>query len=513
MSQNINRPKAYSYVRFSTPEQLKGDSLRRQTEAATRYAALHGLDLDEALTFQDLGKSAYHGANEETGRLGEFLSGVEYGDIKPGSYLLVESLDRLSRQKPRKAVKLLERVCEAGIVVVTLDDGRIYTDEVLDDDPLALMVALLVAARAHEESAKKGKRVAEAWGRKRANAGSQPLTRLCPGWLRLRDDRSGFDLIPERAAIVRRVFDMTLDGTGQHDIAKTFNREGVPVFGRGSMWHRSYVKKLLAEPAVVGIFTPQRLERLAGKKVRIPTEPVEGYFPTAVDRETFDKVASIKSGRSATTGGGGGMANILAGLARCPACSSTMTRVNKGSSKKAGKPYLVCTRAKAGAGCEYRQVRLEYVEEAILTKASALMIELPSPEEQLQNEWQGLQATEGGIGDEMDNIISAIAASGHSIALLDRLRATEAAQDEVRKQLDEVEGRLADAISNRVQHTVARLVDATEDEQADVPLINATLRQLFEAVEVDHGTGFLNFHWKHAEVITSIMYEWPRDHI
>jgi hypothetical protein len=42
-----------------------------------------------------------------------------------------------------------------------------------------------------------------------------------------------------------------------------------------------------------------------------------------------------------------------------------------------------------------------------------------------------------------------------------------------------------------------------------VPLINATLRQLFEAVEIDYITGHLRFHWKHAEGSTSMMYQWP----
>lgn len=232
------KPKAYSYIRFSTPEQERGDSLRRQTEAAVRYAALHRLDLDDKLTFRDLGVSAFTGANEEVGRLGEFLEAVRHGDIQKGSYLLVESLDRLSRQKPRKAVKVLERICEAGITVVTLDDGRTYTEETLDEDPMSLLVALLVAARAHEESAKKGRRVADAWANKRSKAQQEgkPLSALCPGWLRLKADRSGFDVIPERAEIVRRVFDQTLDGVGQHSIAQRLNREGVPVFGRGKMW-------------------------------------------------------------------------------------------------------------------------------------------------------------------------------------------------------------------------------------------------------------------------------------
>src|SRR5262249_429406 len=49
--------KAYSYLRFSTPEQMKGDSQRRQLEAARSYALEKGLELDEELTFHDLGVS------------------------------------------------------------------------------------------------------------------------------------------------------------------------------------------------------------------------------------------------------------------------------------------------------------------------------------------------------------------------------------------------------------------------------------------------------------------------
>jgi hypothetical protein len=48
--------KAYSYIRFSTPQQKLGDSLRRQTEKAAKYAAEHGLRFDtrdDALRYAD----------------------------------------------------------------------------------------------------------------------------------------------------------------------------------------------------------------------------------------------------------------------------------------------------------------------------------------------------------------------------------------------------------------------------------------------------------------------------
>jgi DNA invertase Pin-like site-specific DNA recombinase len=108
-------PKAYSYLRFSTPEQMQGDSYRRQTAMAEDYAARHGLELDRELTFQDLGVSAYRGKNAETGRLGDFLAAAEAGLVPEGSFLLVESLDRISRQAARKALSILGDITDQGI--------------------------------------------------------------------------------------------------------------------------------------------------------------------------------------------------------------------------------------------------------------------------------------------------------------------------------------------------------------------------------------------------------------
>ena len=107
--------KAYSYTRFSTLEQAKGDSFRRQSEAVSQYVTRHGLELNNTLTIHDVGISAFRGSNAESGALGKFLEAVDKGLIEGGSYLLVESLDRISRQTTRKAVRTLEEIVERGI--------------------------------------------------------------------------------------------------------------------------------------------------------------------------------------------------------------------------------------------------------------------------------------------------------------------------------------------------------------------------------------------------------------
>lgn len=80
------KPKAYSYVRMSTDVQLKGDSLRRQTEESKRYCEENGLELVEDFKLQDIGVSAYRGKNVTQGELGRFLSLAENGMIPEGSF-------------------------------------------------------------------------------------------------------------------------------------------------------------------------------------------------------------------------------------------------------------------------------------------------------------------------------------------------------------------------------------------------------------------------------------------
>jgi DNA invertase Pin-like site-specific DNA recombinase len=169
-------PRAYSYARFSTPEQAKGDSLRRQTEAARAWAQQHGIELDTELNLTDKGISAYAGANMETGALGVFLEAVKEGVVPKGSWLLVESLDRISRQTAWDASYTMQGIVRAGVTVVDLSDGaREYNTETLSADPMALLVMVMMFSRANNESATKGMRVA---GASRTSDGSSQAMKL-----------------------------------------------------------------------------------------------------------------------------------------------------------------------------------------------------------------------------------------------------------------------------------------------------------------------------------------------
>src|SRR3954470_4641161 len=97
---------AYSYIRFSSAKQAAGDSLRRQVEGTEKVCKRHGWTLDDSLNLRDLGVSAFRGSNVREGALAAFLQAVKNRKVKPGSVLIVESLDRLSRNQVRPALQL-----------------------------------------------------------------------------------------------------------------------------------------------------------------------------------------------------------------------------------------------------------------------------------------------------------------------------------------------------------------------------------------------------------------------
>src|SRR5262245_54831061 len=118
----MSEPVAYSYVRYSHPSQMLGDSLRRQVEKTEEWCQRHKLTLDTTLNLRDLGVSAFRGRHrtDDKAALAQFLRLVERGRIAKGSYLVIENLDRLSREDERKALRLWMDILDSGINIVQL---------------------------------------------------------------------------------------------------------------------------------------------------------------------------------------------------------------------------------------------------------------------------------------------------------------------------------------------------------------------------------------------------------
>ena len=509
------KPKVYSYSRWSTPEQAKGDSNRRQAEAAAKWAERNGLELDLSLKITDEGVSAYRGGNALDGGLSRFLEACRRGLIEAGSFLLVESLDRISRMAPRKAQRLIDDIVDNGVTIVTLSDDQQYTAERLDNDPTALLIALMVAWRAHEESKTKGRRVAGAWEQKRVRVRANPrerLTKRGPSWLV--PTESWWEPHPDKAATVQRIYAMTLTGDGEHKIAATLNGEGVPVLGKGKHWHRSTVSKVLRNPAVIGTLIPGQIRYADGQRYHEKEPPIPNAFPAVISEADWLAVRALKDGRLRGARGrhaGRAAVHLLAGLAKCPACGSAMIRVNKGSTRKGGIPKLVCSAAKAKAGCRYVSVRVTEVEDAMLSDWGALFASIPADDQtgEMDAKYRELEAEIFGTEDHLGNLADTF--KTHRLATTAREMArVEAELKGLRVRLEELDERRAMADRGLIRARMGELhtlLFPEEAQELDRNALNAQLNVLFDAVVVDYSAGLLRFRWRQGGE-TTIHYAW-----
>ncbi len=310
--------KAYSYIRISTKEQRKGRGEERQLEAAQAYAAQHGLDLDDSL--RDLGKSGFHGDHVKSGALGRFLDLVATGQIPVGSYLLVENLDRLSRQTPIDAQAQFIALLQAGIKIVTLTDGQVYER---GRDFTQMIISLTIMSRGHEESARKSynsKKNADAL-RKDMLTGLPRFLPQCVAWIdqtRLPGSKDCKFTLNEHAKTVQRIFELADQGVGPLSIARLLNEANTkPLKPVSTKWWETTVIRILQNETAIG--TLQVNDTIDGKLVPLG-DPIPNYYPAAVSEELFWRVQRNRPKVARTGRKGMKYANLFQMITRCVHC-------------------------------------------------------------------------------------------------------------------------------------------------------------------------------------------------
>ncbi len=427
---------AYSYIRFSTVDQMKGDSLRRQIQLSENYAKKHNLKIDKSLKMQDLGISAFKGDNITSGALGAFLKEIEANNIQQGSYLLVESIDRISRDKVSIALELFLSILRKGIVIVTLNDEMKYEHDNLDIHEL--MISIITMSRAHNESKIKSERIQKAWENKIDNALEKPVTKWVPAWLKIQDGK--IVEIPERVALIQDIFDWVCDGLGTTLILKKINQMNIEPWGASTSvnlnldkpkntrnpkrWYASYIQRILTNRAVLGEYHPRK----KSKKTNI----IKNYYPKIIDEHTFNMVQEIRKSRDVRNGQhtgrkGENITNIFAGILRCGysqknnlannQCSekeSSVTIYSKG--RKNPSKYLQCSKSReGGVNCSkctklwrydhFEHAFLQYAKEIDVTTLLGEENERLIQIEKQQKELSSLKVDANKTNTEIDKIL------------------------------------------------------------------------------------------------------------
>lgn len=356
--------RAYSYLRISTDQQQRGAGIMRQLDASRAYADRHGYDLVDDL--RDIGVSAFRGKNVNEGALGAFIAAIDAGQIPTGSILLIESLDRLSRDNVLTAFSQFSNILTKGIDIVTLTDEQHYSGETTGQNVGQLFTSIGIMLRANEESEIKSRRIGDAWKRKQSNAATTKLTAILPAWAYLSDDRTSILLDESKAAIVRKIFQLCIDGMGIYSITRHLNENPklYPPISSARKWHDSYIAKILKNRATIGEY--QAHSRASGKREPVG-DPVANYYPPVIDENTFNLAQSKMQARFKAGRGRKGetMSNLFSSLLSCGSCNGPVLMRSKGKPPK-GFKYVRCSNSQMGANCNCPAWRYDAFEAAFL---------------------------------------------------------------------------------------------------------------------------------------------------
>jgi DNA invertase Pin-like site-specific DNA recombinase len=475
---------AFSYVRFSSKRQEQGDSHRRQTDGrAAAYCQRRGWTLSPQ-TYEDLGVSAFKGANALVGNLGEFLKAVRSGRIAPGSVLIVESLDRISRQGIDEGYDLIKTLLKADILIVTLSPEREFNKEATRSLSKGALEIQLILERAAEESERKSERIAAArkQERKRLRDKKEVVTHMLPAWIA--EEGGKTVLIPDRAAVVKRLYELAAAGYGTRAIVARMTRDGVPPIGKKTTWCRSYVVKLLRDKRVLGQHQPTCGGQRDG-------EPVEGFYPPAVSLEEWRAArAGMQQRRRFQGRVGKSQVNIFAGLMVHARDGDPYQMTSRRSHSSSGKEITARVLINsAGVQCQARAYSIPYdpFERAVLSCLNEIdpreLLGEPVTEAngaaELEKELAGVQA-------ELADAQTFMRAHGFSPTIGRRITELEAREKELQGELENISLEEAHPLGNswsEVQDLAAALDAAPDPEEARLRL-RAALRRITETISL-----------------------------
>jgi DNA invertase Pin-like site-specific DNA recombinase len=342
--------------------------LRRQLQWGEQLATRKGWTLDESLHLQDLGVSAFRGENSATEALAGFLEAIRTHKVKAGDVLLVESLDRLTREAAQEALGLFLAILKTGVEIYTCEPERHYTRA---STAWEIMEALVFMERAHNESSTKSMRGLAYWQERRKHMTGQPIHQYCPAWLKLSENKSKFVVIPQAAKAIKLIFKWAGEGLGLNPITAKLNAKGIEPIARKDIWCRSYVAKLLKDKALLGYFQPHAYK--GGQRVPVG-DAILDYFPQIItEREWYAVRHAVKERGKELGPRGVGVASLFTSLIHDARDGEKMHLIYSSSSRKNNTRMLLSWGARNG---KPGSVRLPFAYDGVERAFGATLKEL-----------------------------------------------------------------------------------------------------------------------------------------
>jgi site-specific DNA recombinase len=379
--------RAAIYVRVSSDQQTKDQTIASQVEALRERLHTDGLSLEAELTFIDDGYSGGTLVRPGLERLRDmaYAGGIDR--------LYVHAPDRLARKYAYQVV-LVEELQRTGVEIVFLNHA---TGSSPEEELLLQMQGMFAEYERAKilERSRRGKRHAARRG------GVHVLTAAPYGYRYVNKQQGGgqarYQILDEEARIVKQVFEWVgRDGLSIEAVRRRLNDAGIPTRTGKRQWNRSTIAAMLRNPAYQGTAaygktrTGPRHPRLRPPRGKaepgLPTsvyrtssaeqEPIP--VPALVSADLFAAVAEqLAENKKRKRAQRSGPRHLLQGLVVCPRCGYAYHGIRTCSAKKEYRYYRCSGMDGRHAGgeqvCDNKQVHAEALEAAVWEDVCSLL--------------------------------------------------------------------------------------------------------------------------------------------
>jgi DNA invertase Pin-like site-specific DNA recombinase len=375
MNNKTNKQKlTICYSRLSRDDEREGisGSITNQQDILQKYAEQNGLT-----PYKHIFDDGQSGTSFTRPGWVEVMSEVEAGNV--GTTLL-KTMDRMGRDYLRVGL-LLEQFRELGVRIIAVSEGVDTANGEDDFLPLRNLFAEWYA----RDCSKKIRAVFQSrMSNSKRCSGAIPY-----GFVTNNGDVNDLLIDEEAAVIVRRIFNMIIEGKGVNDIARMLMNEQVPIpsehwkrTGRPSHskkyddpygWTATTVGYIIANPAYKGTIVLGKTQNTSYKghkavKTAIEQQYIfENALPPIVDCETWENAQRLKK-TVRRTPKIEKEPNPLTGLLYCAECGAKLTHRHTHNKKGWLDDSYICSAYRKGIKqlCTMHYISVKNIEKLIL---------------------------------------------------------------------------------------------------------------------------------------------------
>ena len=385
--------KIYLYGRLSHEDELQGDSnsIVNQRKILCKYAEDNGFT-----PYEFIYDDGFSGTDFERPNFARMIEDVEAGNV---SIVIVKDMSRFGRDYIKVGIYTEILFSEKDVRLIAINDN---IDTERGDNDFAPMMNVFNEWFVRSTS----KKIRAVW---QAKGKSGDRLAVIPPYGYRKDENNSKQLVidEESAAVVRRIFRLSVEGHGPAQIAKLLNGEHILnpsayKFERGIIskarsckdpyfWNTTTVHKILDAPEYLGNTVNFKTYSKSYKDNRSRNNPsgnqliFEGTHPAIIDAETWDIVRKMRQHKRRTPRYGD--PGLFSGVGYCSDCGSKLyfhTREiwNKAKTQARYEGSYSCSRYRKGHQyqmpgekdcCTCHFIRQDVLEQLVLEEMRELL--------------------------------------------------------------------------------------------------------------------------------------------